>query len=319
MHAAPTRAPALPVFPLAALPFASVTTSTTEFLFAKKPHWGLGGKVPIWEPRFLYANHQNALGLPVSSYDSGRRSRCTGKERDAETGLDYFGARYFSGAQGRFTSPDSPFNDQHPDDPQSWNLYSYGRNNPLNGIDPDGTVWDWVQATINCFRYVSCHTTAVVADKRKEEFFANYGPNGRPFTPEEKKEFNDRFFKDLSPEGVINLINFAEKQIRNPDDSGTPPNPGPVGPPRAQYENPGHHDPSSPNYVKGKTPLPADDEQVYQTSIKDPNRAPGTGEVYYGKNANGEYYRYSGQNNRVHWSGAVPREQVPPAIRKALQ
>jgi hypothetical protein len=32
----------------------------------------------------------------------------TGKERDNETGLDYFGARYFSGAQGRFTSPD-PF------------------------------------------------------------------------------------------------------------------------------------------------------------------------------------------------------------------
>ncbi|MEO8660108.1 MAG: RHS repeat-associated core domain-containing protein, partial [Bryobacteraceae bacterium] len=30
----------------------------------------------------------------------------TGKERDAETGLDYFGARYFSGAQGRFTTPD---------------------------------------------------------------------------------------------------------------------------------------------------------------------------------------------------------------------
>jgi RHS repeat-associated protein len=30
----------------------------------------------------------------------------TGKERDGETGLDYFGARYFSGAQGRFTTPD---------------------------------------------------------------------------------------------------------------------------------------------------------------------------------------------------------------------
>jgi RHS repeat-associated protein len=36
----------------------------------------------------------------------------TGKERDAETGLDYFGARYFSGAQGRFTSPDLPLIDQ---------------------------------------------------------------------------------------------------------------------------------------------------------------------------------------------------------------
>jgi RHS repeat-associated protein len=62
----------------------------------------------------------------------------TGKERDAETGLDYFGARYFSGAQGRFTSPDKPFVDQTESDPQSWNLYAYGRNNPLRYTDADG-------------------------------------------------------------------------------------------------------------------------------------------------------------------------------------
>jgi RHS repeat-associated protein len=62
----------------------------------------------------------------------------TGKERDAETGLDYFGARYFSGAQGRFTSPDAPLVDQRPEDPQSWNLYSYVRNNPLRFVDRTG-------------------------------------------------------------------------------------------------------------------------------------------------------------------------------------
>ena len=62
----------------------------------------------------------------------------TGKERDAETGLDYFGARYMSSAQGRFTSPDAPFADQHVTDPQSWNLYAYGRNNPLRFVDPTG-------------------------------------------------------------------------------------------------------------------------------------------------------------------------------------
>ena len=62
----------------------------------------------------------------------------TSKERDAETGLDYFGARYYSGAQGRFTSPDVPLLDQRPDDPQSWNIYSYVRNNPLVLIDPTG-------------------------------------------------------------------------------------------------------------------------------------------------------------------------------------
>jgi RHS repeat-associated protein len=57
---------------------------------------------------------------------------------DAETGLDYFGARYFSGMQGRFTCPDEPLVDEIPEYPQSWNLYSYVRNNPLKFIDPTG-------------------------------------------------------------------------------------------------------------------------------------------------------------------------------------
>jgi len=64
--------------------------------------------------------------------------RFTGKERDGETGLDYFGARYFASAQGRFTSPDKPFADQHPDVPQTWNLYAYARNNPLKFVDDTG-------------------------------------------------------------------------------------------------------------------------------------------------------------------------------------
>src|SRR4029077_21254691 len=62
----------------------------------------------------------------------------TAKERDAETGLDFFGTRYFSRAQGRFTSPDDPLADQDPGDPQSWDLYGYVRNNPLRFTDPTG-------------------------------------------------------------------------------------------------------------------------------------------------------------------------------------
>jgi len=64
----------------------------------------------------------------------------TGKERDSESGLDNFGARYNSSSMGRFMSPD-PGNDngfENQDDPQSWNAYSYVRNNPLNLTDPDG-------------------------------------------------------------------------------------------------------------------------------------------------------------------------------------
>ena len=67
----------------------------------------------------------------------------TAKERDAETGLDFFGARYFSAAQGRFTSPDwaakpEPVPYANLEDPQTLNLYGYVRNNPLSKADADG-------------------------------------------------------------------------------------------------------------------------------------------------------------------------------------
>jgi RHS repeat-associated protein len=67
----------------------------------------------------------------------------TGKERDTESGLDYFGARYYASSMGRFMSPDwaakaQPVPYARLDNPQSLNLYAYVANNPLSRIDPDG-------------------------------------------------------------------------------------------------------------------------------------------------------------------------------------
>jgi RHS repeat-associated protein len=64
----------------------------------------------------------------------------TGKERDSESGLANFGARYNSSQYGRFMIPD-PENISavlNSDDPQSWDSYAYGRNNPLRYTDPEG-------------------------------------------------------------------------------------------------------------------------------------------------------------------------------------
>ena len=89
---------------------------------------------------------QGTNGRPGPVYQTGQQQtlpdvfngKFTGMERDSETGLDFFGARYFSGAQGRFTGPDDPFAGSDPTNPQSWNLFSYGLNNPLRYSDPDG-------------------------------------------------------------------------------------------------------------------------------------------------------------------------------------
>ena len=115
------------VFPLAAL-----------CLLAENSHRGHRLSTAVLHQGFAPINSSTATSFQAFLYDEGRRSRSTSKERDAETGLDYFGARYFSSAQGRWTGPDQPFADQHLEDPQSWNMYAYVRNNPLKNIDPDG-------------------------------------------------------------------------------------------------------------------------------------------------------------------------------------
>jgi RHS repeat-associated protein len=71
------------------------------------------------------------------------RSHFTGKERDAESGNDYFGARYYGSSMGRFLTPDWSSNPVsipfvRLDNPQTLNRYSYVGNNPLNRFDRYG-------------------------------------------------------------------------------------------------------------------------------------------------------------------------------------
>lgn len=72
----------------------------------------------------------------------------TGKERDAESGNDYFGARYYASAMGRWMSPDPSMESEILEVPQTWNRYGYVYNRPLYGTDPDGRCPPCVGALI---------------------------------------------------------------------------------------------------------------------------------------------------------------------------
>jgi RHS repeat-associated protein len=114
-------------------------------LLREKPHQG----VPSWKSALHQGiderNSTAAIGLRAGLLLNRVESRSTGKERDAESGLDYFGARYMSSSMGRFMSPDwsaqaEPVPYAKLDNPQSLNLYAYVGNNPLRFADPDGHV-----------------------------------------------------------------------------------------------------------------------------------------------------------------------------------
>ena len=101
----------------------------------------------------------------------------TGKERDAESGNDYFGARYYSSAMGRFMSPDPlPWIGwQHGDEddekkfdayisnPQDLNMYAYVLNNPLNKTDPTG------MNACGTSNDSSCKVTVTITDRGKDK------------------------------------------------------------------------------------------------------------------------------------------------------
>jgi len=112
-------------------------------LGGEKPHQGLPGRNPALYQGPTVSNSTTALGLQAAAVLNRIGSCSTGKEHDTESGNDYFEARYYASSMGRFMSPDwSAKEDPVPyaqmDDPQSLNLYSYVRNNPLSKTDPDG-------------------------------------------------------------------------------------------------------------------------------------------------------------------------------------
>ena len=74
-------------------------------------------------------------GTAAESGEAKARYRYTGKEKD-DSGLYYYGARYYDDRVGRFMAADSVLPDRY--DPQQLNRFAYVRNNPIKLVDPDG-------------------------------------------------------------------------------------------------------------------------------------------------------------------------------------
>src|SRR6266481_2286103 len=98
-----------------------------------------GGGWPVWQGTMLPYGEEYNPQITTNHY------KFTGKERDSESGLDYFGARYYGSGLGRFITPDwaakaaaVPYAEFA--DPQSLNLYTYVRNVPTTRYDADGHV-----------------------------------------------------------------------------------------------------------------------------------------------------------------------------------
>jgi RHS repeat-associated protein len=133
----------------------------------KKPHQGVAPENPALHQGIAWSNSTSALGLRTLAVENRVGSRCTGKERDAESGLDEFGARYYGSSLGRFMTPDwatTPIDVPYADfgNPQSLNLYSYVKNNPTTTRDPDGHCPDAcvleflaVEGGIAAFNYIA--------------------------------------------------------------------------------------------------------------------------------------------------------------------
>ena len=127
----------------------------TDWLGSRRVQTNAFGEVESTWRNLLYGNGQvgsSPPGAPASA-DDATEHHFTGQQRDNESGLDYFNARYYGSTIGRFTSPDpSGLGYAQQTDPQSFNLYGYVRNNPLRFVDPSGMETALYQDG-NCFTY----------------------------------------------------------------------------------------------------------------------------------------------------------------------
>ena len=129
---------------------------------------------PVWQGTFLPYGEEYNPQITTNHF------KFTGKERDDESGLDYFGARYYGNTLGRWLTPDWSANATavpyaNFGNPQSLNLYTYGKNNPTTFGDPDGHCpmcpWIWLEDKIK----QGAKSLAIGMDKGVRELATRFG------------------------------------------------------------------------------------------------------------------------------------------------
>ena len=95
----------------------------------------------------LGTNHaQSAQFLPYGdeiTSTSNDRTKFATYTRDSYTGLDYADQRFYASTYGRFSTPDPYKASGGPNDPGSWNRYSYVDGDPVNRLDPRGLLYNF--------------------------------------------------------------------------------------------------------------------------------------------------------------------------------
>lgn len=130
-----------------------VVTGPTGAVLARHDYFVFGDEIDS------SVNGRGTLYTPTDNL----RQRFTGQLRDSESGLDYFGARYYGAKAGRFTAIDPVYTwQENIVDPQRWNRYAHTRNNPLRYVDPDGREITYASPQIqDFFDFLSARSEAV--------------------------------------------------------------------------------------------------------------------------------------------------------------
>lgn len=90
---------------------------------------------------YQYTDFGEVSETKASGYsDFVNEIQYTGAIYDELTGLLYLNARFYDPSTGRFITQDSYRGEKNDED--TWHLYAYCANNPINYVDPSGHAWE---------------------------------------------------------------------------------------------------------------------------------------------------------------------------------